>query len=118
MTKFKQMLVAMVMPAMLFTGLAASTEPAGAVVYCTYIGYPAACVVRPGVRLVARPVGVGHVGGAHVGNRNGGVNRVGVPGKAGWVKPRPTRPRRASSRRRITTPDSDVLKSIVVSRST
>ena len=91
MTKFKQMLVAMAMPAMLFTGFAASTEPAGAVVYCTYIGYPAACVVRPGVRLVARPVGVGvarvgavgvgrvgHVGGAHVGNRNGGVNRVGV----------------------------------------
>ena len=86
MTKFKQMLVATAMPAMLFTGLAASTEPAGAVVYCTYIGYPAACVVRPGVRLVARPVGVGvvgvgrvgHVGGAHVGNRNGGVNRVGV----------------------------------------
>jgi hypothetical protein len=91
MTKFKQMLVAMAMPAMLFTGLAASTEPAGAVVYCTYIGYPAACVVRPGVRLVARPVGVGvarvgavgvgrvgHVGGAHVGNRNGGVNRIGV----------------------------------------
>ena len=86
MTKFKQMLVATAMPAMFFTGLAASTEPAGAVVYCTYIGYPAACVVRPGVRLVARPVGVGavgvgrvgHVGGAHVGNRNGGVNRVGV----------------------------------------
>ena len=96
-TKFKQMLVTIAMPAMLFTGLAASTEPAGAVVYCTYIGYPAACVVRPGVRLVARPVGVGavgvarvghvgavgvgrvgYVGGAHVGNRNGGVNRVGV----------------------------------------
>ena len=97
MTKFKQLLVVMAMPAMLFTGLAASTDPAGAVVYCTYIGYPAACVVRPGVRLVARPVGVGavgvarvghvgavgvgrvgYVGGAHVGNRNGGVNRVGV----------------------------------------
>jgi hypothetical protein len=83
MTKFKQMLVATAMPAMLFTGLAASTEPASAIVYCTYVGYPAACVVRPGVRLVARPVGVGvgrvgHVGGAHVGNRNGGVNRVGV----------------------------------------
>jgi len=84
MTKFNQMLVAMAMPAMLFTGLAASMEPAGAVVYCTYIGYPAACVVRPGMRLVARPVGVvgvgrvGHVGGAHVGNRSGGVNRVGV----------------------------------------
>ena len=40
MTKFKQMLMAMAMPAMLFTGLAASTEPAGAVVYCTYVGYP------------------------------------------------------------------------------
>lgn len=85
MTKFKQPCVAIAMLAMLFTGLAASTKPAGAVVYCTYIGYPSACVVRPGVRLIARPLGVGavgvgrvgHVGGAHVGNRNGGVNRVG-----------------------------------------
>ena len=59
------------------SGLVATTELASAVVYCTYIGYPSACVVRPGVRLVARPVAVGRVGGAHVGNRNGGVNRVG-----------------------------------------
>jgi hypothetical protein len=56
--------------------------PAQAVVYCTYIGYPASCVVRPGARLVARPVaraavrhGTVHHGSA--GNRNGGVNRVG-----------------------------------------
>jgi len=75
MTKFKPMFVAMAMPAMMFMGLTTTTQPAGAVVYCTYIGYPAACVVRPGVRLVARP-GVGRVG-AHGGNRNGGVNRVG-----------------------------------------
>jgi len=76
MTKFKPMFVAMAMPARMFTGLTTTTQPAGAVVYCTYIGYPAACVVRPGVRLVARPVGVVRVG-AHAGNRNGGVNRVG-----------------------------------------
>jgi hypothetical protein len=75
MTNFKTMIAALA-----FTGLAASTQPAAAVVYCTYIGYPAACVVRPGVRLVARPVGVGVVGphvGHHHGNLNGGVNRVG-----------------------------------------
>jgi hypothetical protein len=29
--------------------------PAHAVVYCQYIDYPANCVARPGVRLVARP---------------------------------------------------------------
>jgi hypothetical protein len=52
---------------------------AQAVVYCTYIDYPANCVVRSGVRLIARPVArtaVRH-GTAHAGNRNGGVNRVG-----------------------------------------
>ena len=57
-------------------GIAVLTPgPAQAVVYCTYIGYPAHCVVRPGVRLVARPA-VRH-GTVHRGNVNGGVNRVG-----------------------------------------
>jgi len=58
-------------------GLAAATENANAVIYCTYIGYPHGCIARPGVRLVARPVGVGHVTAPRPGNRNGGVNRVG-----------------------------------------
>jgi hypothetical protein len=63
-------------------GIAVLTpEPAQAVVYCTYIDYPANCVARPGVRLVARPaaraaVRHGH-GVHHRGNVNGGVNRVG-----------------------------------------
>ena len=69
--------------ALLIAGsLAASTQPASAVVYCQYISYPAGCVVRPGVRLVARPVaravvtpGVGRVGTPM--NRGGPVNRVG-----------------------------------------
>jgi hypothetical protein len=34
----------------------ASTEQAGAVVYCQYVSYPAGCVVRPGVVLRPRPV--------------------------------------------------------------
>jgi hypothetical protein len=34
----------------------ASTETAGAVVYCQYVEYPAGCVVRPGVVLRPRPV--------------------------------------------------------------
>ena len=42
-----------------FTGLAATTEIASAAIYCTYIGYPHGCIARPGVRLVARPGGVG-----------------------------------------------------------
>ena len=38
--------------ALLTTGfIAASTERAGAVVYCQYIEYPAGCVVRPGVEV-------------------------------------------------------------------
>jgi hypothetical protein len=64
-------------------GIAVLTPgPAQAVVYCSYIDYPANCVVRPGVRLVARPAAraavrhgtVHHRSGV---NRNGGVNRVG-----------------------------------------
>ena len=59
-------------------------EPASAVVYCSYVGYPAGCIARPGVVLRARPVaGVG-VGARGVGvragtpmNRGGPVNRVG-----------------------------------------
>jgi len=62
--------------------LATSTQEASAVVYCQYISYPAGCIVRPGVRLVARPVAravvtprVGVVGTPM--NRGGPVNRVG-----------------------------------------
>ena len=73
---------------MLLTGMVfGSTVPANAVVYCQYISYPAGCIVRPGVRLVARPVaravtpGVGAPGvgvrPGTVGNRGGPVNRVG-----------------------------------------
>lgn len=58
-----------------------SSEPAGAVVYCQYVSYPAGCVARPGVVLRARPVaravvtpGVGVRGPM---NRGGPVNRVG-----------------------------------------
>jgi len=59
----------------------ASTRPASAVIYCTYVGYPVGCVARAGVVLRPRPVAraavrTGTVG--YAGNRNGGVNRVGV----------------------------------------
>ncbi len=70
------------------SGMAVITSgPADAVVYCQYIDYPANCVARPGVRLVARPavrastVGVGAPGvGVRPGtptNRGGPVNRAG-----------------------------------------
>lgn len=62
-----------------FAGVTFTSAPAGAVVYCTYIGYPANCVVRPGVVLRPRPVARAAVRGATVapGNVDGGVNRVG-----------------------------------------
>ena len=68
--------------AMLATGfVTASTEPASAVVYCTYVGYPAGCIVRPGVVLHTRPVGRADAREAvRPGtpmNRGGPVNRVG-----------------------------------------
>ena len=74
--------------ALLIIGFAAaSTEEASAVVYCQYIAYPAGCVARPGVVLVARPVAravTPGVGAPGVGvapetpmNRGGPVDRVG-----------------------------------------
>jgi len=71
MTKLKLMLLAMTA----FGGLAVATEAANAVVYCSYIGYPKGCIVRPGFPLVARPGGV--VTAPRAGNINGGINRVG-----------------------------------------
>jgi hypothetical protein len=69
-------------------GMAVTTSgPAHAVVYCQYIDYPSNCIVRPGVRLIARPavrattVGVGAPGvGVRAGtptNRGGPVDRAG-----------------------------------------
>ena len=61
--------------------VAASTERAGAVVYCQYVAYPAGCVVRPGVVLRPRPVARAAAREAvRPGtpmNRGGPVNRVG-----------------------------------------
>lgn len=56
---------------------AADTREASAVVYCTYVGYPTGCVVRPGVVLRPRPVARAAVRNNVGGNMNGGVNRVG-----------------------------------------
>jgi hypothetical protein len=63
------------------TTLVATTEPAQAQVYCTYIGYPVGCIARPGVVLRARPVGRAAAREAvrpgTPGNRGGPVNRAG-----------------------------------------
>jgi hypothetical protein len=56
--------------------VAASSEQASAVVYCQYVSYPTGCIVRPGVRLVARPVARAVTPGRPM-NRGGPVNRVG-----------------------------------------
>jgi hypothetical protein len=63
-----------------FAGLTLTTVPASAVVYCTYVGYPANCVARAGVVLRPRPVARAAVRANTVGSPNvgGGVNRVGI----------------------------------------
>ena len=70
--------IALAATALLATGFATATPgPASAVIYCTYTGYPAGCIARPGVVLRARPVaGVGVRPGTPM-NRGGPVNRAG-----------------------------------------
>ena len=57
-----------------------TAAPANAVIYCTYVGYPAGCIARAGVVLRPRPVARAAVRANTVSrtNLNGGVNRVGV----------------------------------------
>jgi hypothetical protein len=58
--------------------LAASSEPANAVVYCQYVAYPVGCVARAGVVLRPRPVARAVTPGVGTPmNRGGPVNRVG-----------------------------------------
>jgi hypothetical protein len=59
-------------------GVTINSEPASAVIYCTYVGYPHGCVARPGVVLHPRPVARAAVRHNVGGNANGGVNRVGA----------------------------------------
>jgi hypothetical protein len=59
-------------------GLTLNPAPAKAVVYCTYVGYPAHCVARAGVVLRPRPVARAAVRHNAGGNLNGGINRIGV----------------------------------------
>ena len=61
-----------------FAAVTLSPTPAGAVVYCSYVGYPHGCVARAGVVLRPRPVARATVRHHAGGNLNGGVNRVGV----------------------------------------
>ena len=61
-------------------GLSLSPAPAHAVIYCTYVGYPAGCVARAGVVLRPRPVARAARGTVTQGtaiNQGGPVNRVG-----------------------------------------
>jgi hypothetical protein len=77
------MKISLTLSALLIAGfMAATTEPASAIVYCQYVDYPVGCSVRAGVTLRARPVaraavtpGVGAVGTPM--NRGGPVDRVG-----------------------------------------
>ena len=76
------MKLSITLSALLIAGfMAATTEPASAVVYCQYVSYPAGCIVRPGVVLRPRPVARAAAREAvRPGtpmNRGGPVNRVG-----------------------------------------
>ena len=63
-------------------GMAVTTSaPAHAQAACQYINYPAGCVARPGVQLVARPVARGVARGAA--RANASVNRGGPVNRAG-----------------------------------
>lgn len=94
MRKLTTIMAASLVTSAALAGLGAMTQASHAVVYCTYIGYPVNCVVRPGVRLLPKPVVVVPgpvvvapgavvvaprpvVGAPKPGNWNGGVNRVG-----------------------------------------
>jgi hypothetical protein len=77
MRKLMALVTSLALPMAAFAGITLTTQSAEAVVYCTYIGYPAHCVARPGVRLVARP-GARAVTAPRPGNQNGGVNRAGA----------------------------------------
>ncbi len=57
--------------------VAASVEPASAVIYCTYVGYPSGCVARAGVVLHPRPVARAAVTPGTPMNRGGPVDRAG-----------------------------------------
>src|ERR1700730_6038023 len=78
-----KMKISIALSALLIAGfVAASTEKAGAVVYCQYVSYPAGCTVRAGVVLRPRPVaraavtpGVGAAGTPM--NRRGAGDLVG-----------------------------------------
>jgi hypothetical protein len=51
------MKLSITLSALMIVGVVAeTTKPAGAVVYCQYVDYPAGCTVRAGVVLRPRPV--------------------------------------------------------------
>src|SRR6476646_170927 len=80
MEDFKMKLpIALATAGLLATGFVTATpQPASAVIYCSYVGYPAGCIARAGVVLRPRPVARAAVRHNVGGNANGGVNRVGV----------------------------------------
>ena len=73
--------IAVVSFAFLAIGFVTTTpNAANAVVYCTYVGYPAGCVAKAGVVLRPRPVARAVRGSVTQGtaiNQGGPVNRIG-----------------------------------------
>ena len=82
------MKLSIALSALLVAGfLAATTEPASAIVYCQYVDYPVGCTVRAGVVLRPRPVaravatpGVGRCRHTHEPWRSGGSRRPSLKG--------------------------------------
>jgi hypothetical protein len=74
----KTMTRSIMLATLLIAGFSATpTETNAAVVYCSYVGYPAGCVVRPGVVLRPRPVARAVARPGTPMNRGGPVNRAG-----------------------------------------
>jgi hypothetical protein len=72
------MKLSIALSALLVAGfVAASVEPASAVIYCTYVGYPSGCVARAGVVLRPRPVARAAVTPGTPMNGGGPVDRAG-----------------------------------------
>jgi len=72
------MKLSIALSALLVAGfVVASIEPASAVIYCSYVGYPSGCVARAGVVLRPRPVARAAVTPGTPMNRGGPVDRVG-----------------------------------------
>lgn len=78
-----KMKLSIVLSTLLVAGvMAASVEPASAIIYCSYVGYPVGCTVRAGVVLRPHPRRArrGDARNANESRRSGGPRRSALTG--------------------------------------